>query len=323
MTSSKLATRVIGVDVAKDKLDICDSEGKLRKEVKNSTTSVVKHIVKKINSPNETFVVCEATGAYERTLVKALQNAGISVCVANPYQVRQFGHGLGILEKTDSIDANLLRSFGETVDLTATPPKTEEQESHEALVRRREQLLQLINQEENRRDHAWDNASLKSIDNVIKMLKKQKTMIESEIQEFLQKEAKTNPAVAVLQSVPGVGTVTTSTLVCDLPELGKLNRCEISKLVGVAPIANQSGKRDKQRSIFGGRSHVRRVLYMAALVGTRSNPTIQAFYKRLLARGKAKKVALVACMRKLLTILNTMVRNNEPWRTKEMVVTGT
>jgi transposase len=323
MTSSKLATRIIGVDVAKDKLDVCDSEGKISKEVRNSTTSVVKHMVRKIKSPGETFVVCEATGAYERTLVKALQKAGISVCVANPYQVRQFGHGLGILEKTDPIDAKLLRTFGETVDLAATPPKTEEQESHEALVRRREQLLQLINQEENRRGQAWDTASQTSIDNVVKMLQKQQKVIEGRIQTFLKKEAESNPAVTVLQSVPGVGTVTTSTLICDLPELGKLNRREISKLVGVAPIANQSGRQDKQRSIFAGRSHVRRVLYMAALVASRSNPVIQTFYKRLLARGKAKKVALVACMRKLLTILNTMVRNNEPWRTKEVVVTGT
>lgn len=322
MTSSKSATRVIGVDVAKDKLDVCDSESKIKREVKNSTASIVKHFVKKISSPEETFVVCEATGGYERTLVKALQNARISICVANPFQVRQFGKGLGILEKSDPIDAKLIRTFGETVDLKPTLPKTHEQESHEALVRRREQLLQLINQEENRRGQAWDKTSQTSIDNVVKMLKKQQETIEKAIIAFLKKEAETNPAVDVLQSVPGVGTVTTSTLICDLPELGKLNRREISKLVGVAPIVNQSGRRDGQRSVFAGRSHVRRVLYMAALVATQRNTVIQAFYQRLLARGKAKKVALVACMRKLLTILNAMVRTSEPWRTKEKVVTG-
>ena len=323
MTSSKLATRVIGVDVAKDKLDVCDSEGKISKEVKNSTASVVKHIVNKIKSPGNTFVVCEATGGYERTLVKTLQQAGIAVCVANPYQVRQFGNGLGILEKTDPIDAKLLRTFGETVDLVPTLPKSEEQDAHEALVRRREQLLQLINQEENRRAQAWDRTSQTSINYVVKILKKQQQTIEKKIHAFLKKEAETNPAVAILQSVPGVGIVTTSTLICDLPELGKLNRREIAKLAGVAPIVNQSGKKDKQRSVFGGRGHVRRVLYMAALVGTRKNAVLRKFYQRLLARGKAKKVALVACMRKLLTILNSMIRAGEPWRTKEEVVTGT
>jgi transposase len=306
---------MIGVDVAKDKLDVCDSEGKIRKEIQNSTTSVVKHIVKKIKTPSEAFVVCEATGGYERTLVKALQAAGISVCVANPYQVRQFGKGLGILEKTDPIDAKLLRHFGETVDLQPTPPKSAEHEYHEALVRRREQLLSLINQEENRLGQSWDKVVTNMLGQVLKTLKKTDCLIKA----FLQKESETNSTVAVLQSTPGVGTVTTSTLICDLPEPGKLNRREISKLVGVAPIVNQSGKRDKQRSIFGGRSHVRRVLYMAALVATKHNPVISAFYKRLLARGKERKVALVACMRKLLTILNTMVRNNEVWRTEKVV----
>jgi transposase len=310
---------MIGVDVAKDKLDVCDSEGKIRKEIQNSTTSVVKHIVKKIKTPGEAFVVCEATGGYERTLVKALQAAGISVCVANPYQVRQFGKGLGILEKTDPIDAKLLRHFGETVDLQPTSPKSAEHEYHGALVRRREQLLKLISQEENRLGQSWDKVVTKMLGDVLKTLKKQLKKTDCLIKAFLQKEAETNSTVTVLQSTPGVGPVTTSTLICDLPELGKLNRREISKLVGVAPIVNQSGKRDKQRSIFGGRSHVRRVLYMAALVATTHNPVISAFYKRLLARGKETKVALVACMRKLLTILNTMVRNNEVWRTEKVV----
>jgi transposase len=251
--------------------------------------------------------------------VKALQAAGISVCVANPYQVRQFGKGLGILEKTDPIDAKLLRHFGETVDLQPTSPKSAEHEYHGALVRRREQLLKLISQEENRLGQSWDKVVTKMLGDVLKTLKKQLKKTDCLIKAFLQKEAETNSTVTVLQSTPGVGPVTTSTLICDLPELGKLNRREISKLVGVAPIVNQSGKRDKQRSIFGGRSHVRRVLYMAALVATTHNPVISAFYKRLLARGKETKVALVACMRKLLTILNTMVRNNEVWRTEKVV----
>jgi transposase len=321
MTSSKLATRVIGIDVAKDKIDVSDAMGKIKKEVKNATASIVKQIVRKIDQPGETFVVCEATGGYERPLVRALQEAGIAVCVANPYQVRQFGKGIGVLEKTDPIDASLLQQFGELVDLQPTAPKSSEHLHHEALVRRREQLMTMISQEQNRRAQSDDKSVLGMIDKTLKLLKTQQDSVDKEIEAILKKEAETNKAVAVIQSVPGVGTVTTSTLISDLPELGTLNRSEIAKLVGVAPIVNQSGRRDRERSIFGGRSHVRRVLYMAALVATRYNPVIKKFYVRLLAAGKAKKVALVACMRKLLTIMNCMVHNNELWRVGK-VVTG-
>ena len=180
----------------------------------------------------------------------------------------------------------------------------------------------MINQEQNRRAQAYDPAVVKMIDKTLKLFKTQQESVDSQIEEFLKKEAETNNAVVVIQSVPGIGTVTTSTLLSDLPELGTLNRGQIAKLAGVAPIANQSGTRDRKRSIFGGRSHVRRVLYMATLVASRFNPVIKKFYTRLLAAGKEKKLALVACMRKMLTILNDMVRNNELWR-KEKVVTGT
>lgn len=322
MTSSKLATRMIGVDVAKDTLQVCDAQGALRQMVTNSTAAIVKHIVERIDRPGETFVVCEATGGYERPLVKALQQAGIAVCVANPFQVRQLGKGLGLLEKTDPIDAKLLRVFGETVDLAPAVPRSAEQEHQEALVHRREQLLKLISQEHNRLAQTADPEVAGLIGQVLTLLNAQKKAVEKQIAAFLKHEASTNPTVAVVQSVPGVGPVTTATLLCHLPELGQLGRHQIAKLVGVAPLAQQSGKRDKPRSVFGGRSHVRRVLYRAALVATRQNRIIQKFYRRLLARGKAKKVALVACMRKLLTILNTMLKNNTPWRTEERVATG-
>lgn len=321
MTSSKLATRFIGIDVSKDKLDISDSEDKIRKEVKNSINNIVKQVVVKIKEPGKTFVVCEASGGYERTLVKALQDAGIPVCVANPWQVRQFAYGIGKLEKTDAIDAQLLRQFAQVVDLQPTPRKSARHEAHDALVRRREQLMLLINQEQNRLGQTYDRDVIKMIEKILRMLRRQMEDVDQRIEAFLKEEARTNQAVDVIQSVPGVGVVTTSTLIADLPELGTLNRGEIAKLVGVAPIANQSGTRDGARSIFGGRSHVRRVLYMAALTATRFNPVINKFYQRLLARGKKKKVAIVACMRKLLMILNEMVRNQEMWRQKE-VVTG-
>jgi transposase len=322
MTSSKLATRVIGIDIAKNKMDISDSHRKIKKEIQNTNDCIVKHLVSKIDQPDKTFVVCEATGGYERPLVQAMQQAGIAICVANPFQVRQFGKGIGVLEKTDPIDAALLQRFGEVVDLQPTPPKSPEHQHHEALVRRREQLMNMINQEQNRKAQAGNKLIVSLMDETLDLLKKQLKSVDLQVKAFLEKEAETNESVEILLSAPGVGTVTASTLLCDLPELGTLNRGEASKLVGLAPIANQSGTRDRKRSIFGGRSHVRRVLYMAALTATRFNPVIKKFYTRLLAAGKAKKVALVACMRKLLTILNCMVHRKERWR-EEKVVTGT
>lgn len=322
-STSTSAKRIIGVDVAKSTLQICDPQHQIPKEIPNSTQAILKDIVSHITAPDEAFVVCEATGGYERALVKALQQAGIAVCVANPFQVRQFGKALGLLEKTDPIDAELLRRFGETVELQPTPPLSLEQEHQQALVHRREQLLQLISQEQNRLAQAFDPAVAKMIQKVIAVLKTQKKAVEKQIQALLKQQAQTDPSIAILHSAPGVGAVTTATLICELPELGELSRTQIAKLVGVAPLANQSGRRDKPRSVFAGRSRVRRVLYMAALVATRHNPVIQAFYQRLLARGKARKVALVACMRKLLTILNAMVKHKQPWRTEERVVTGT
>jgi transposase len=329
MTSSKLAVRVIGIDVSKDKLDVSDADGKIKKEIKNSTTSIVKHLVNKIGCPAETFVVCEATGGYERTLVNAMHEAGIPICVANPYQVRQFGNGIGVLEKSDPIDAQLVRQFGEVVDLQPTVAKSPEHQHHEALVRRREQLMNYISQEQNRLDQCMDSEVEVMIETILDSLKTQQNTVDTEIAEILETAAESNPTIAVIRSVPGVGVVTTSTLLCDLSELGTLNRGEIAKLAGVAPIVHESGTKKGTRAIFGGRSHVRRVLYMATLSATRHNHVIRKFYTSLLARGKEKKVALVACMRKLLTILNDMVRNQEPWRTaaltkeEKIVVTGT
>jgi transposase len=308
------ADRYIGIDVDKDKLAVSDSERKLRKQVKNSKTQIIKFLVRKIENHDRTFVVCEATGGYERTLVRELQNAGIRIHVANPAQVRHFGKGLGLLEKTDPIDAGVLMTFARVVDLHPTPQKTPQHERHEALVRRREQVLQLISQEQNRLDQAEEPQIRKLIGKTLKLFRTQLQSLDRDIESMLATLAKTNPVVGILQSVPGVGTVTTATLLCELPELGKLNRNEAAKLAGVAPLARQSGTRDRKRLTQGGRPQVRRVLYMAALVAARHNPVIRSFYQRLLARGKNKKLALVACMRKLLGILNTMVKNGEPWR---------
>lgn len=311
--------RYIGVDVAKAALEIDDSAGQIRPSVKNEPRAIVQGIVKRIDCPGETLVVCEATGGYERQLVVAMQSAGIAMVVANPRQVRDFASGHGILEKSDPIDAAVIRRFGEDVrNLKLATPKSDDQERHAAMARRRKQLLDMINQERNRLLQTADPAVAKLIKESLETLKNQLKLVDQQLSEMVAKESETNRVVTVLQSVPGVGAVTVSTLVCELPELGRLSRGEISKLVGVAPLINQSGRRQGQRSIVGGRRNVRRVLYMATLVATRYNEVIRRFYLRLVATGKPKKVALVASMRKLLTILNDMVRNGECWRTANL-----
>jgi len=306
--------RVIGVDVSSKKLDLFDSGGKLSGTIDN-TCEAVNGLAKAIKNPKETLVICEATGSYEHVVVEAMQDAGIAMAIANPRQVRDFAKGHGFLEKSDRIDAKILMIFGLHVEVPLARPKTEKEKQHQALVRRRNQLLALIGQESNRIPQCYDKAMKALIENMLKSLKKQLKYVDAELKKLLEVLAKTDPKIALLKSVPGIGPVTTSTLVCELPELGKLNRAEIAKLVGVAPLLNQSGKSDKKRSVRGGRSLVRRVLYMATLAATRRNPLIAAFYQRLLKKGKPKKLALIASMRKLLTILNDMLRRGEAWRT--------
>lgn len=312
-------TRYIGVDVSKDLLEIDDSAGLIPASRDNHLETIVKSLVSSVDNPGDTLVVCEATGGYERKLVTAMHAAGIPVMVANPRQVRDFANGHGILEKNDAIDAAVIRHFGQHVrNLTLAVPKSDDQKKHGALARRRKQLLDMINQETNRLQQTADSDVASLIQDHLESLKKQLKHVDQQLKKMVAEEAKINPTVRVLQSAPGVGAVTVSTLLCDLPELGKLSRGQIAKLVGVAPMVNQSGRKDGHRWIHGGRGHVRRVLYMATLTATRFNPVIKRFYRRLLMKGKPKKVALVAAMRKLLTILNDMVRNGEPWRDADL-----
>lgn len=307
--------RYIGVDVSKAILEIDDSCGSIAKQVDNDASAIAEHLVSQIADPQQSLVICEGTGGYERKLVAAMHAAGVPIVVANPRQVRDFASGHGILEKSDPIDATVIRCFGEDVrNLKLATPKSDQQESHAAMARRRKQLVDMINQEKNRLAQTADDDVAGLIAEHLQTLQKQLKLVDQKIAKMIACEARTNRTVQVLTSVPGVGTVTTSTMICHLPELGKLSRGEISKLVGVAPLVRQSGKHQGKRTIVGGRGHIRHVLYMAALVATRCNPVIKRFYQRLLIKGKQKKVALVASMRKLLTILNDMVRNGECWR---------
>ena len=295
--------RYVGVDVSKATLDVKDSAGRIDRKVPNVAEAIVQHVVSEIDSPEQTLIVCEGTDGYERPLVAAMHAAGIPVVVANPRQLRNFAIGHGILEKSDPTDAAIIRRFGPDVrNLTLATPKSEDQEKHGALARRRKSLLDMINQEENRLKQTTDPEVRQWIEQSVKSLKEQLKTVDERIKQMVAREAQANPTAGVLQSIPGVGPVTVSTRLCDLPELGRLSRGEIAKLVGVAPMVHQSGRKDGHRCIMGGRGYVRRVLYMATLVATRHNELIGQFYRRLLAKGKPKMVALTASMRKLLTI---------------------
>ena len=233
--------------------------------------------------------------------------------MVNPRQTHHYAKARGYLEKTDTIDARIIRLFGEHIELHLTKPRTEREKQLQAISRRRVQVLTMINQEQNRKILCRDKESNKLIDESVEMLKKQLKTLDSMLNKSIKEIFTDTPSVQIIASVPGVGPVTTATLFCELPELGKISRGQIAKLVGVAPMANQSGEKDGKRKARGGRVVVHRALYMATLVATKRNSVIAKFYQRLLQNGKPKKLALIACMRKLLLIIHDMVRNGQMW----------
>jgi transposase len=262
------------------------------------------------------LVLFEATGGFELPCATALQLAGLAVAVINPRQARDFARAMGYLAKTDRIDAGVLAEMARTLlargDLSSLvkPLPDAQQLELQGLVTRRRQLMAMKLAE----DHRMKMPGVRqrrSLNTIIKTLDREIARVDKDLQAFVG--ANHAELAALLDSVKGVGKATISTLLAEVPELGKLSGREVSALVGVAPINRDSGTMRGKRSIFGGRPDVRRVLFMAALVASRHNPVIKAFYQRLLAAGKPKKVALVACMRKLLTILNAMVRSGKPW----------
>lgn len=303
----------IGIDVAKDKIEIAELNGAAGKTIGNNNREIGRWITS-LPETTQTIVVMEATGGYESLLVKLLHEHRIALAVVNPRQVRDFAKGLGYDAKTDPLDAYVIARFGDVVHPVPQAAQSEEHIKLGALVERRRQLLDLVNQEQNRLQQTTDSDIRKSIQTVLKGLKSQVKTMDEQIARAVDADVANARTVEILNSVKGIGPVTVSTLVAELPELGTLNRQEVAKLVGVAPINNDSGKSTGQRKTAGGRRTVRRTLYMATLVATRFNPTIKAFYERLLAKGKLKKVALTAAMRKLITILNTLVRTNQLWR---------
>jgi transposase len=303
---------VFGIDVAKNTLDVADNTGERRFQTTNDQKGY-QQLISRLTEPAKTFVVLEATGGYERQIVVALADAGFVVAVVNPRQVRDFAKALGILAKTDAIDARVIARFGDQVRPRAIPKLHEKQAELDELVTRRRQLITLQTAEKNRTATAMSKVVKKSLQKNLKRIAQDIKAINEEIARLVQSDDDWKDKAELLMSVPGVGDVTANTLIAEVPELGQLNRQKISALVGVAPFNRDSGQFRGRRSIFGGRRAVRSALYMAALTARRSNPVIREFAQRLEAQGKRPKVILVACMRKLLVILNTMVKTNTHW----------
>jgi len=307
---------VVGIDVAKAHVDVAvlgAEFGVQRFENEAEAHSALAAALKPLGVG---LVVMEATGGYEAALACALQAAGFAVAVVNPRQARDFAKSMGRLAKTDRIDARMLAQYAavlarrDDLDSFIRPLADAQQQAMAAMVTRRRQLLGMLLAERQRMSLAMPVVR-PSIQAMIEAIRQQLDDVEAQMVEHVK--AHYGELDKLLRSTSGIGPVASATLIAELPELGKLNRREIAALVGVAPMANDSGSTRGRRRIQGGRFEVRRVLYMAALTAARHNPAIKAFYERLLAAGKMQKVALVACMRKLLTVLNAMVRNNKHW----------
>jgi transposase len=305
----------IGIDVAKAELVVSTLPLGERLTVTNDERGV-QTLVGHLAAKAPTLIVLEATGGYELLVVSALVSAGQPVIVVNPRQVRDFARATGQLAKTDRIDADVLARFADVVRPTLRPMPDEAAQELEALLARRRQLLEMLQAEKNRAGHVFGNGKRlvkKSLKMHIAYLERELRITDRDLGTMIRESAVWRERDELFQSVPGVGRVMSFTLLAELPELGRLSRRAIAKLIGVAPLSRDSGTLRGRRFVHGGRASVRAVLYMAALVATKRNAVIRTFYQRLVAAGKPKKLALVACMRKLLTILNVMARTGHRW----------
>ncbi len=311
-SNSNASVSFVGIDVSKSKFDVAIlPEGTHLSE--NYDADGLSRLVEQLRTRGTCFVVLEATGGFERRLAAELIDARHLVAVVNPRQVRDFARGLGVLAKNDRVDARILAIYAEHVRPRLLAKTTEKQRELTELVTRRRQLLTLQTAETNRLQMASGKLAVKSIRHVLDLLRKEVKKLEAEIAKLIASNDDWRNKSELLQTVPGVGPATSACLVAELPELGHLNRQQIASLVGVAPFCRDSGKFHGQRSIWGGRSSIRSMLYMAALTARRCNSVIRAFADRLENAGKGFKVIQVACMRKLLIILNTMTRNQTAW----------
>ena len=301
----------VGIDVSKAWVDVAVRPTGEAWRV-NQDQEGGEALVLRLQAISPQCIVMEATGGYEAPIVAALGAAGLPVAVVNPRQVRDFARSQGKLAKTDRLDAAVIAHFGQASGVTGQALRSPEARALEGLVARRRQIIQMRTAEQQRRQRALPVVR-EGIEEVIALLNRQVKEIDDELGRRLRESPLWREREDLLRSVPGIGPATVFSLLAELPELGSLDRREAAAVVGVAPLNRDSGKHRGSRRCWGGRGHVRAALYMAALVGVRYNPTLKEFYERLLRAGKPKKVALTACMRKLLTILNAMLKHHTAW----------
>jgi transposase len=301
----------VGIDVSKARLDVAIGPSGERESVVNDEAGI-KTLLKRLGEIKPALIVLEATGGVERSVTRALVSAELAVVMVNPRQVRDFAKATGQLAKTDRIDALVLARFAEAVRPAVRPLPDELTIELRALIARRRQITEMIVAERNRLSGASKSVR-KRIDAHIRWLEAELDRADKDLDQSIRQSPIWQENQELLQSVPGIGPVISRTLLAELPELGQLNRKQMAALVGIAPLNRDSGTMRGRRTIWGGRASVRAVLYMAALVASKRNAIIRAFYQRLRTAGKAPKVALVACMRKLLTILNSMIQHKTRW----------
>lgn len=303
----------IGIDVAKAEVEIKESNQQETYSERNNQAGI-RRIVRRMTEIQPALVATEATGGYEKPLARALAEAGIRIAVINPRQIRDFARSVGKLSKTDSIDAEIIALYAERIRPQPRHLRDDNTDALYALLARRQQLMQMQTAEKNRVQMRSSAAVQRSVRAMLRSLGNEIKALSQSIDELLASCPAIQARIDLLQTVSGVGPVMAQTLVAAVPELGRVSKRQIAALVGVAPINRDSGTIRGYRSVWGGRSNVRAILYMAALTAARSNPTIRDFYNRLVASGKKPKVALVACMRKLLVILNAILKQETPWR---------
>lgn len=308
----------IGVDVSKDTLVVFNPITRESREYPNQPVGFAQ-LSKSLKGLPNPVIICEATGGYETDMALSLNSQGYAVSIVNPRQVRDLAKGLGQWAKTDKIDARMITTYGEIVEPEATVFASETEQEMKEWLQRRQQLIEMVSAEKNRR-HQASPRTQDAIDEHIEWLEEKIRALDAKLKQLSQYAPQLQEKQALLKSVKGIGSVISTHLSIALPELGKLNRRQIAALVGLAPFNRDSGKYQGKRFVSGGRAAVRCSLYMATLSAVRYNPAIRAYYRHLVERGKCKKVALVAAMRKLLVCLNAMMRTNQSWHDEQVTV---
>jgi transposase len=301
----------IGIDVSKSILDVFILPSNKHMQFKNEANSIQK-LLTKLRAFPEPLVVMESTGGYEKPLAYALSEASFNVCIINPRQVRDFAKALGKLAKTDKIDAQVIALFANKMEPQANVVYDKEHQLLSDNNARRRQLVDMIKMEKNRLDKA-SSSQQESIERVLEVLEKELKIINKAQEKTIQENPKYSEKKKILESVAGIGTITAVSILAEIPELGQIGSKQIASLSGLAPFNRDSGGLKGKRAIWGGRASIRTSLYMATLVAIRHNPRIKLFYERLCLAGKAKKVSIIACMRKLLIIINAMIKNGQSW----------